>query len=230
MFFKKGLRDTSWIHKLAMKNPRISEDIFTIANKYALAEKATLDTKEQKKEKDSGHTDQPTSSKGHDKRKVDCSINVVEWPWCDKEYMPKLGEFEGFLNRICIFHPGEGTRPETMTDSKVLQMRFSRQPKALINGKSLRSPRASSLKLTRRSTTSMVAPSHMSQGGSRNSQPGRSWRSRLPPRSTLTEVPTTFDRSDHPDFVPKPGWYPLIVSPFVNMSSSTESLSMEVAP
>jgi hypothetical protein len=30
-----------------------------------------------------------------------------------------------------------------------------------------------------------------------------------------SEVPITFDRSDHPDFVQKPGWYPLIVSPIV---------------
>jgi hypothetical protein len=29
------------------------------------------------------------------------------------------------------------------------------------------------------------------------------------------EVPITFDYSDHPDFVPKPGWYPLIVNPIV---------------
>jgi hypothetical protein len=29
------------------------------------------------------------------------------------------------------------------------------------------------------------------------------------------EVPIIFDRSDHPGFVPKPGWYPLIVSPIV---------------
>jgi hypothetical protein len=28
-----------------------------------------------------------------------------------------------------------------------------------------------------------------------------------------SEVPITFDRSDHPDFVPKLGWYPLIVNP-----------------
>jgi hypothetical protein len=49
MFFKKGLRDSSLIHKLAMKNPRTSEEIFTIANKYALAEEVTLDTREQKK-------------------------------------------------------------------------------------------------------------------------------------------------------------------------------------
>jgi hypothetical protein len=30
-----------------------------------------------------------------------------------------------------------------------------------------------------------------------------------------SEVPITFDRSDHLDFVPKPGWYPLIVCPNV---------------
>jgi hypothetical protein len=38
-----------------MKNPRMSEAIFAIINKYSLAEEATLSTKEQKKEKDSGH-------------------------------------------------------------------------------------------------------------------------------------------------------------------------------
>jgi hypothetical protein len=57
MFFKKGLMDSSLIHKLAMKNPRTSEEMLTIANKYALAEEATLDTKEQKKEKESAHSD-----------------------------------------------------------------------------------------------------------------------------------------------------------------------------
>jgi hypothetical protein len=31
--------------------------MFTIANKYTLAEEATLNTREQKKEKDSGHSD-----------------------------------------------------------------------------------------------------------------------------------------------------------------------------
>jgi hypothetical protein len=29
------------------------------------------------------------------------------------------------------------------------------------------------------------------------------------------EVPITFDRSEHPDFIPKPGRYSLIVSPIV---------------
>jgi hypothetical protein len=78
MFFKKGLRDSSLICKLTMKNPRTLEQMLAIANKYTLTEEATLDTREQKKE-ELGHTDQPSSSKGDDKkRNVDRSVNVVE--------------------------------------------------------------------------------------------------------------------------------------------------------
>jgi hypothetical protein len=62
-----------------MKNPRRSKEMFAIANKYALVEEATPDTREQKK-KESGHTDQPSSYKGYNKkRKADHSINAVEW-------------------------------------------------------------------------------------------------------------------------------------------------------
>jgi hypothetical protein len=46
MFFKKGLKDSSLIRKLIMKNPRTSKEMFSIANKYALAEEVTLDTRE----------------------------------------------------------------------------------------------------------------------------------------------------------------------------------------
>jgi hypothetical protein len=57
MFFKKGLRDPSLIRKLAMKNPWTSEAMFAITNKYAMAEEATLNTREQNKLKESGHMD-----------------------------------------------------------------------------------------------------------------------------------------------------------------------------
>jgi hypothetical protein len=30
-----------------------------------------------------------------------------------------------------------------------------------------------------------------------------------------SKVLITFDPSNHPEFVPKPGWYPLIVSPII---------------
>jgi hypothetical protein len=62
LFFKKGLRDSSLIRRLIMKNLRTSEQMISITNRYALGEDATLDIREQKKE--SGHPDQPSSSKG----------------------------------------------------------------------------------------------------------------------------------------------------------------------
>jgi hypothetical protein len=86
-----------------MKNPKMSEQMFSITNRYALVEEVTLDTREQKK--DSGHPDQPTSSKGHDKKKkLDRSVNTVEWPHRHENW-PRPDELEGFLDRICIFHP-----------------------------------------------------------------------------------------------------------------------------
>jgi hypothetical protein len=51
--------------------------MLAITNRYALAEEATLNTREKKEV--SGHSDQPSSSKGHDKkRKVDRSMKKVE--------------------------------------------------------------------------------------------------------------------------------------------------------
>jgi hypothetical protein len=61
LFFKKGLRDSSLIRRLIMKNLRTSEQMISITNRYALGEDATLDIREQK---ESGHPDQPSSSKG----------------------------------------------------------------------------------------------------------------------------------------------------------------------
>jgi hypothetical protein len=106
MFFKKGVMDSSLIRKLTVKNPRMFEEMLAIANKYALAKEATLDTKEQKKDKESGPSDQPSSSKSHDKkRKENRSVNNIEQSCHNKEYRPRLGKFEGFLDWICIFHP-----------------------------------------------------------------------------------------------------------------------------
>jgi hypothetical protein len=110
MFFKKGLRDSSLICKIAMKNHRMSEEMLAIANKYTLAEKATFNNKDSnwnsRKDKEPGQSDWPSSSKGNDKkRKLDCSVAKIEQLRHNKEYRPWPGEFEGFLDRICIFQP-----------------------------------------------------------------------------------------------------------------------------
>jgi hypothetical protein len=183
MFFMKGLRYSSLIQKLTMKNPGMSEQMFSITNRYALAEEATLNTREQKKE--SGHPDQPSSSKGHDKkRKLDRSVNVVERSRHHKD-QPKPVNLKASWITFAFSTPRESTRPKTVSDSKVLQMRFSRRPSRPIMRRSLRIPRVTSPRHTRLPTIFLVALTHMRPRGSKNSQSGRSWRSVSPPPSTL---------------------------------------------
>jgi hypothetical protein len=170
MFFKKGLRDPSLIRKLAMKNPRTSEAMFAIVNKYALVDEVTPDTREQNKEKESGHTDQPSSSKGHDKkRKAVRSINAVEQLLRNKEYRPRSSEFEGFLDHICIFHPQGKHKTQDCDQLQGFTDEVLKTAKGADQEKKHEEPKGDFPELTRRSTTSMVAPVRMSQGGSKNS-------------------------------------------------------------
>jgi hypothetical protein len=64
----------------------------------------TLDIRDLKKDKELGHSDHPNTSKSNDKkRKSDRSMANVERLHRNKEYQTWLGEFEGLLDRICIF-------------------------------------------------------------------------------------------------------------------------------
>jgi hypothetical protein len=79
MFFKTGLKDSSLIRKLTMKNPRASEEMLAITYKYALVEEATLNFRESKKDKKPSHTDHLGTSKSNDKkRNHDCFVTNVE--------------------------------------------------------------------------------------------------------------------------------------------------------
>jgi hypothetical protein len=106
MFFKKGLRDLSLIRKFTMKNLRTPKEMPPITNKYVLAKEVTLDNKDTKKDNEPSLSDRPSTSKNNDKnRKPDRSVTNIERPrYKMTEYQPQPVEFEGFLDRICIFH------------------------------------------------------------------------------------------------------------------------------
>jgi hypothetical protein len=81
MFFKKGLRDSSLICKLTMKNSRTFVEMLAIINKYAQAKEMTLDNRDTKKDKELSQSDWPDTSKNNDKkRKPNRSVANVEQP------------------------------------------------------------------------------------------------------------------------------------------------------
>jgi hypothetical protein len=85
MFFNKGLKDSVLIRKLAMKNPRTSKEMLAIANKYALIEEVTHDTRESKKDMKPSYSDRPRTSKSNDQKwKPDRSMANVERPHRNK--------------------------------------------------------------------------------------------------------------------------------------------------
>jgi hypothetical protein len=219
MFIKKGLKDLVLIRKLAMKNPRTSEEMLAIANKYTLAEEATLDTRESKKNKKMSHTDWLGTSKFKDKkRKHNRSVANVEWPLQNQiKYLPWLGEYEGFLDGICIFHPQgkhktqDRNKLQGFTDKVLQSTKKTEQEKKMEDLKSdfleackeinyiFDGTQSYESKRKRKLTTQEVmaiipvTPGYLK------------WR----------EVPIAFDRSNHPDFILKSSWYHLIVSPII---------------
>jgi hypothetical protein len=93
MFIKKGLKDSALIRNPAMKNPSTLRDMLAIANKYALAEEATLGSRESKKDKKLSQSKWPGTSKSNDKkRKSDRSVANVERSRHNRtEYRPRIG-------------------------------------------------------------------------------------------------------------------------------------------
>jgi hypothetical protein len=169
MFFKKALKDSDLIHKLAMKNPRTSEEMLSIANKYAWWRKLPA-TRESKKDKKLSCPDQARISKSnYKKRRLDRTVANVE-RLCHSRtvYRPLPDMYVGYLDGICMFHPHgkhmtrvsnklQGFTNEVLKSAKKVE-----QEKKMDNKKSGIQCHAG------RSIASSVAPTPMSPKGSRS--------------------------------------------------------------
>jgi hypothetical protein len=174
-----------------------------------LAEEATLDTREAKKDKKVSHTDRPGMSKCNDnKRKNHRSASNVEQPHHNRtEYQPRPDEYESFLDGICIFHSlgkheiwdwNQSTKKvEQEKKTEDLKNNFPEAHNEVnyifSEPDSYESKRKLKLTALEVMAVSPGTPEHLK------------W----------SEVPITFDQSNHSNFIPKPSWYPLIVSPII---------------
>jgi hypothetical protein len=141
----------------------------------------------------------------------------MEQPWCNKEYQPRLSEFEGFLDRICIFHPKgkhktwDNDRLEGFIDEVFKMAKKGDQEKKCDE------PKGNFPKAHKEVNHIYSGPNSYE---SRRKQKLTAWEvmavsPATPEYLKWFEVPITFEHSDHLDFIPKMGCYPLIVSPIV---------------
>jgi hypothetical protein len=113
--------------------------------------------------------DQPSSSKAHDKnRKADHSVNIVEQPRCNKEYRPRPGEFEGFLDRICIFHPQGKHKTRDYDRLQGFTYEVLKMAKKVDQEKKPEEPKSDFPEAHKEANYIYGGPTPISQGGSRN--------------------------------------------------------------
>jgi hypothetical protein len=130
---------------------------------------------------------------------------VVEWLQRNKEYRPRLGEFEGLLHCICIFHP-QGKhktqnydRLEGFTDEVLkIAKRATSQPKE---------PKGD-LPKAHKEVNYIYGGPHSYESRQKKkltAQEVMVVSPTSPEYLTWSEVPITFDCSDHLNFVPNRG-------------------------
>jgi hypothetical protein len=120
MFFKKGLSDSSLIHKLAKKNPRMSKEMLDITNKYALVEEARPSTPESRRRSQATGTSlaHPRATTRRGKQ----IILSTRWNDCDATRSTGPGRVNLKASWIAsaFFTLKESIRPGVAIDSKVL--------------------------------------------------------------------------------------------------------------
>jgi hypothetical protein len=119
MFFKKGLRDSSLIRKLMMKNPKTSEQMFSIVNRYALAEEATSTQESRRRSQvtqiNLAHPRATIRKESQTVRLMRLNGLVII-----RSTGPGRVNSKAVWITFVFFTPKESTRPETATDSKIL--------------------------------------------------------------------------------------------------------------
>jgi len=228
--FRFGTTCTTLIHKLGRKKPRSTRELLDIATDHADGEEAVAAVLEPQdkdgKTKDEVRTSRPArpdKKKGKDKRRHDdnmvAAVNQARKAPKPSRDQPK-DYFEKLLESPCTNH--EGPVRHLLKDCNLM--------KRFLAGKAgnRKEPDAHHGAPPRREEDEYPEEDGaimMIFGGSASSLSRRegklvrrevySTERAVPTYLRWSEAPITFDRSDHPDHIPQPGRYPLVVAPLV---------------
>jgi hypothetical protein len=232
--FQNGTTCTSLIHRLGRRMPRMTRELLDIASNHADGEEAvatTLNTPQGKGkqvvDQGEGTSSRFKKNKNDKRRRDDNFVATVE---C-KASRPKGNQgktaltkdhFEKLLDAPCPHH--EVPDKHTLRECQLMK----NYVKSTLKPKMADQPNKQGPSHDNNDDAGAMFPGedgavHMIFGGS-PAIPSRR-REKLIRREVMNadaatpsylkwlEVPITFDRKDHPDVVPQPGSYPLVVAP-----------------
>jgi hypothetical protein len=131
----------------------------------------------------------------------------VERLQCNKEYWPKPNEFEGFLDRICIFHPEEKHKTQKCDRLQGFVEEVLKMAKEANQEKKPKEPNGD-FPEAHKDVNYIYGVLDSYESRRKQKLTARKIMAISPATPKYfkwSEVPITFDCSDYPDFVPKPG-------------------------
>jgi hypothetical protein len=234
LMFQIGTTCTSLMHRLGRCMPCMTRELLDITSNHADGEEmvaATLNTPQGKGKQVVDHGEETSShfkkKKNHKRRRDDNFVAAVERKVSrpkgnQAKPAPYRDHFEKLLDVSCPHH--EVPVKHTLRECRLMR----NYVKGTLKPKTADQPDKRGPSHDNDDGAGAVSPGedamvHMIFWGS-PVRPSR-WRKKLIRREVLnadvarpsylkwSEVPITFDRKDHPDNVPQPGSYPLVVAP-----------------
>jgi hypothetical protein len=149
-------------------------------------------------------------------------VNNTEQPWHNKEFRSRPSKFEGFLDRIGIFHPQGKHKTQDCDRLQGFTYEVLKTTKKADQEKMLKDPKGDFPK-AHKEVNYIYCGSDSYESRRKQKLIAREVivvSPATPEYLKWSEIPITFNHSDHLDFVPKPRRYPLIVSPIIALRPS----------
>src|SRR5438132_4407047 len=219
--FRTGIRDPDLLKKLARRAPKSVKDLFDMADRYASQEETVAaenyDRPCQNQRKDNAESSKPKGQK----RKGDDLVVAAERTRPSRP--PRTDDFAKVMESICPFHPKGKHSAKDFYSLRDYVEKHSKRPARDQDGPD-RSPGHQA------DDPVFPDPEHqlnMIYGGTEAYESKRKQKliareinaitPATPKYLKWSEAPITFGRADHPDHVPHPGRYPLVLDPIVRM-------------
>lgn len=226
--FQNGCRDNDLVKKIGRKNHdgrMTAAELFKIANQYARGNSALGDARKDKNSKSQHKTNTSQSGKEEKKPKGDSMVaSTSRAPRKRPNKNSNQEEFEEFLDKGCIWHDGKHTNRECFKQkrlARVILQNSDKQPAANTDQSEDKGGPEDPFQSPKRDITYIYGGPD-AYASKRNlklaravSTVGTDAAPATPQYLKWSEVPITFSRADHPDYIPRPGRYPLVLSPTV---------------
>src|SRR5438105_369728 len=217
--FRTGVRDPDLLKKLARRQTEMVKDLFDMADRYASQEEAVATENNDRPRQNQRKDNAESSKQKGQKRKGDDLVAATEHSRPSRS--PRTDDFAKVMESTCPFHPkGKHSAKDCYSLKDYVekhskgptrdQDRPDRNPGAQEGGPAF-PDREHQLNMIYGGSDAYVSKRMQKL----TAQEINAITPAAPKYLKWSEAPISFGRADHPDHIPHPGRYPLVLDPIV---------------